>query len=836
MNRQYNNNRGYALVVVLLMMLAMAAIAAGMNRQAGLQARMAANQTRSTQVHLGQIAALEEAAWTLDRNPTWRTSTAGKTFRFNGIDYTRTVLDSSIPGFDDVVTVTVTAPGGLKQLSTSFRLNPQTIISYLIADTENHRIRQVDTSTGMITTFAGNGTSGRGGEGGPATEAQLNNPQGICTDQAGNVYIADTMNHRIIKVDPDGIATRVAGKANDGGYHDGDNGPATSAALNEPTGVAVDGLGNIYIADSKNGCIREVDAASGIITTVAGIPGNNDFSGDGGPATSAELNVPHGIALDGSGNLFIADTGNCMVRKVDAATQYISRVAGSKSGINPRCGYSGDMGQAVNAELSQPSAVYLDISGNIYIADTDNHRIRKVQATGQIITTVAGDGIAAYGGDGGPATSASIQKPKGMWVDQAGSILIADSENHRLRKVSGSSETISTVAGDGTGAYSGDGGLAIDASLQKPHDVCVYKTPAPRYLHISDPCNYQIRKVDLNDGFLTKVAGTFWFGYNGDYIPATIARLNYPFGVHVGPAGNVYIADTYNHRIRRVDRSTGIITTVAGIGVKGFSGDGGPATNANLKYPFSVYLDTYGNIYIADTYNYRIRKVESATGIITTIAGDGHHRFFGDGGPATSASLDMPYDVAVDNEGHIFIADTNNEVIRKVDATTGIIDTVAGQGNSAGYWGDGGPATNARLNGPTGVCVDSAGNICISDSSNNVVRVVDGTTQIITTIAGNGTPGFSGDGGAATQARLGYPEGLWRDSSGDLYIVDTDNCRVRVVDSVTGIITTVAGTIWCGYNGNDLPATNAALNYPSDVSVYEPFSIERVSQIYRPSN
>jgi sugar lactone lactonase YvrE len=822
--------------VILLLMLAMAAIAAGMNRQAGLQARMAANQTRSTQVHLGQIAALEEAAWTLNRNPTWRTSTAGKTFSFNGIDYTRKVLDSSIPGYEDVVTVTVTAPGGLKQLTTSFRLNPQTITFYLIADTENHRLRQVDTSTGIITTFAGTGTSGRSGEGGPATEAQFDNPRGICADQAGNVYIADTMNQRIMKVDPDGIATRVAGKANDGGYHDGDNGPATSAALNEPNGVAVDGLGNIYIADSKNGCIRKVDGTSAVITTVAGIPGSNAYSGDGGPATSAELNEPHGIAVDGSGNLFIADTGNCMIRKVDATTKTISRIAGATSGSSPSCGYSGDMGQATNAELSNPSAVYLDISGHIYIADTDNHRIRKVDATSQIITTVAGDGIAGYGGDGGPATSGSIQKPKGLWVDEAGSLLIADSENHRLRKVSASSETISTVAGDGTADYSGDGGPAIDASLKKPHGVCVYESPAPRYLHISDPSNYQIRKVDLDDSFLTKVAGTFWYGYNGDNRPATTARLNYPFGVHVGPSGNVYIADTYNHRIRRVDRTTGIITTVAGKGAKGFSGDGGPSTNARLKYPFSVYVDTYGNIYIADTYNHRIRKVQSATGIITTVAGDGHHRFKGDGGLATSASLDMPYDVAVDSEGNIFIADTNNEVIRKVDGATGIIDTVAGRGKWPGYWGDGGSATSALLNGPTGVCVDSAGNMCISDSNNNVVRTVDATTQIITTIAGTGTAGFSGDGGAATQARLDYPEGLWRDSSGDLYIVDTDNCRVRMVDSATGIISTVAGTTWCGYNGNDLPATDAALYYPSDVSMYEPFSVERVSQIYRPSN
>jgi sugar lactone lactonase YvrE len=342
--------------------------------------------------------------------------------------------------------------------------------------------------------------------------------------------------------------------------------------------------------------------------------------------------------------------------------------------------------------------------------------------------------------------------------------------------------------------------------------------------------------VDLKEGFLTKAAGTIWAGYNGDNMLATLARLNYPFGVHADASGNLFIADTYNHRIRKVNGKTGIITTVAGNGSKGFSGDGGPATSARLRYPFSLYVDARGNIFIADTYNYRIRKVDGASGIITTVVGDGHKRFKGDGGPATDASIDFVYDVAVDNYGNLYVADTENQVIRKVDATTGIIDTVAGQGKSSGYSGDGGLATNARLNGPTGVGVDSARNIYISDSNNDVVRKVDAASQIINTVAGNGTPGFLGDGGLATQAKLDYPEGLWVDRSGNLFIVDTDNCRIRRVDSTTNIITTIAGTTFCGFNGNNRPATDTALYYPSDISVYEPSSIERLPQIYRQSN
>ena len=299
---------------------------------------------------------------------------------------------------------------------------------------------------------------------------------------------------------------------------------------------------------------------------------------------------------------------------------------------------------------------------------------------------------------------------------------------------------------------------------------------------------------------------------------------------------HLYIADTYNHRIRKVNAKTGIITTVAGTGSKGFSGDGGPATSARLRYPFSVYVDSAGNIYIVDTFNYRIRKVDAQTQIITTVAGDGDAKFRGDGGLAIDASIMKSYDVAVDKEGNIFIADTHSHCIRKVDATTRIIDTVVGQGTKAGFSGDGGLATEALLNTPTGVYVDASGNIFVTDTKNDLVRKVDAITQIINTVAGNGTPGFSGDGGPATQAQLNYPEGVWVDSAGNMFIVDTNNCRIRMVDSTTDIITTVAGTWWCGYNGNNLLATNAALYYPSEISVYEPSSLERLPQIYRLSN
>jgi sugar lactone lactonase YvrE len=585
--------------------------------------------------------------------------------------------------------------------------------------------------------------------------------------------------------------------------------------------------------------IRKVDVSTNKINRVAGATDGQDplcgWSGDGGLATNTRLAKPRGVWVDASGNIYIADTDNNRIRRVDATTKIITTIAGNGGGS-----YTGDNGPATDAELHKPNGVVVDVSGKIYIADTDNDVIRMVydDAGTMRITTVAGNGAGGYSGDDGPATSASLHKPRGLWLDESGNILIADADNNRARLVydDGGTLMITTVAGNGNGDYSGDDGPATLASLKKPHAVCIYEALAPAYLVIADPSNHRIREVNLATGIITKVAGTLWAGYNGDNRSATSARLYYPFGVHVDPSHNTYIADTYNHRIRKVDGKTGIITTVAGIGSKGFSGDGGPATSARLRYPFNVFLDSTGNIYIVDTYNYRIRKVDAATQIITTVVGDGAAKFQGDGGLATDASIRKSYDVALDSAGNLFIADTHNHVIRKVEATTGIITTVVGQGASAGFSGDGGLATDAKLNSPTGVYVDESGNIYAVDTKNDVVRRVDATTNIINIVAGNGTPGFSGDGGLATLAQLDYPEAVWVDSPGNMFIVDTDNCRIRRVDATTGIITTVAGTTYCGYNGNNQPATDAALYYPSEVSVYEPSSLERLPEIYRSSN
>ena len=644
-----------------------------------------------------------------------------------------------------------------------------------IADTYNHRIRKVD-ATGTITTIAGTGELGFRGDGGPAVEAELYNPRGVAVDGAGNLYIADTGNHRIRKVDSSGVITTIAGAryyhAPFGGFR-GDGGPAVEAELYNPLGVAVDGAGNLYIADTGNHRIRKVDA-TGTITTIAGT-GERDFGGDGGPAVRAALYFPSGVAVDGAGNLYIADTYNHRIRKVDA-TGTITTIAGTGERD-----FSGDEGPAVEAELYDPYGVAVDSAGNLYIADTGNHRIRKVDATGTI-TTIAGTGERGFSGDGGPATAAQLAPPLGVAVDSAGNLYIADTSNLRIRKVDATG-TITTIAGTGERDFSGDEGPATTARLTFPRGVAVDGAGG---LYIADTYNHRIRKVDAT-GTITTIAGTGERDFGGDGGPAVRAALYFPSGVAVDGAGNLYIADTYNHRIRKVD-ATGTITTIAGTGERGFGGDEGPATTARLTFPRGVAVDSAGGLYIADTSNHRIRKVD-ATGTITTVAGTGERGFGGDEGPATTARLTFPRGVAVDGAGGLYIADTYNHRIRKVDAT-GTITTVAGTGERR-FGGDGGPAVRAALYFPSGVAVDSAGGLYIADTSNHRIRKVD-ATGTITTIAGTGEFGFSGDEGLAITARLTFPRSVAVDGAGSLYIADTYNHRIRKLTPMTGPVAPVS--------------------------------------------
>ena len=661
--------------------------------------------------------------------------------------------------------------------------------SLFIADYYNNRVRKVDTN-GIIITVSGNGTRSYSGDGGMATNASLNYPSGVVVDGSGNLYIGDSGNNRIRKVDTNGVITTVAGNGLAG--YSGDKGAATKASLDFSygpwTAMALDATGNLFIADFNNSVIRKVDT-KGIITTAAGTPSFIGYAGDGGPATAATFNGLMGLAVDASGDLFIADYNNLVIREVDTKG-IITTVAGTGNYYD-----SGDGGAATNANLSNPLGIVVDASGNLYIADFNSQFIRRVDTNG-IITTVAGNGAGRYFGDGTNATNASLYSPAGLALDASGNLFIADFDNNRVRKIDASG-IITSVAGNGSGGYFGDGGAATAAGLFLPSGVTV---DSSGNLFIADFDNNRVRQVDTN-GIITTVAGNGFDRfpgdgilaqlvsgggpvYSGDAEAATKALLWSPAGVGVDGLGELFIADESNQRIRKVDTS-GIITTVAGGGPHlgfHFAGDGGPATNAVLSAAAGVALDGFGDLFIADYYNNRIRKVDT-NGIITTVAGHGatslnSGSFSGDGGPATNANLNLPTGVATDALGDLLIADFQNNRIRKVDVH-GIISTVAGNGSFA-YSGDGGAAVKAALKSPEGVALDTSGNLFIADSQNHRVRKVD-TNGIISTVAGNGTAGVFGDGGAGTNANLNVPIGVAVDAFGNLFIADSYNNRIREV-------------------------------------------------------
>ena len=628
-----------------------------------------------------------------------------------------------------------------------------------IADKINEVVRKVGTN-GFSKIIAGTGLMGFSGDGGTATNAWLNFPSAVAVDTNGNLFIADTFNYRIRKVDTNGTITTVAGNGSSFSPY-GDGGAATNAALPTPTSVALDGSGNLYIADSQNHTIRKVDTF-GNISTVAGINSAlGSFSGDNFSAKSAHLNAPSSVAVDKAGNLFIADTFNYRIRKVTAATQNISTIAG-----NGTAGYAGDGGSATSAKISAAYGIAADTHGNVFVADAGNQVIRKI--TNGIITTVAGNGVFGYASDGSTATNASLAYPLGVAVDRLGNLFIADSANNMIRKV-GTNGNILTVAG----RWFNEGEPATNACLS-PIGLAL---DSVGNVYVADNANHRIRKVDTNGNVFT-VAGNGMPAFTGNGGPATNASVNNPWGVSVDNAGNLLIADQGNRRIRKVD-TNGTITILAGKGTANFSGDGGAATNAGM-WPQGVAADAFGNCFVLDTPYNRIRKVDT-NGTITTVAGNGNYAYTGDGGPATNAAIAYPISIWAAAGGNLFIAQQSSPCIRKVEVN-GIISTIAGNGTS-GDAGDGGLATNALILAPGGVSTDPAGNIFISDGLAARVRKV-GTTGVITTIAGNGVPGVPVDNVVGNSASLVVPRGTCLDRNGNLYIADVGSGRIRKLSYV----------------------------------------------------
>jgi len=612
------------------------------------------------------------------------------------------------------------------------------------------------------------------GDGGAAAKASIDWPFSLARDASGNLYVAEFYGHRIRKVTPSGTITTYAGTGI-GGYN-GDGISANTAELYYPSGITFDPAGNLIVADGGNNRVRSINA-SGIISTIAGT-GVVGYTGNGGPATAAMFNQPWGVTYDSSGNLYITDIGNCVVRIVNTGG-IINAFAG-----NGTCGFGGDGGPATSANLTFPRGM-VKVGGDLYIADTDNYRVRKVNAAG-IITTFAGNGVNGFTGDGGLATDAEIARPRALaFHNQA--LYISNAGKQRVRFVTLSTGIINTYVGSAFG-YDGDGNPLLSSEFTGIAGILFDPTGT---LIIADGGNGRVRKTA--NGVMKTIAG----GAIGDGKIASAGSVVGPEAIAFDKSGNYYIAEANGNRVRKVS-AAGVITTIAGTGVNGSGGDGGLGTAAQLSFPLGVAADSSGNVFIADDFNNVIREVNTS-GIINTFATDVDFSGLGT--------------MAIDGSNNLYVVDQGTCVIWKISPLA-VVTVVAGVEFSCGYNGDNISALTAQLNTPVGVALDSRGNIYIADSSNNRVRKVN-TSGTITTIVGDGNCGFTGDGGLGTSAEVCFPEGVAVTSSGTVYIADTSNLRIRKL--AAGIITTYAGTGISGFNG-DGPALSTNFDDPVAVT------------------
>ncbi len=768
-----------------------------------------------------------------------------------------------VPGISDVVgtppdPVTGTAqtgysgdggPASLAKLNSPYAVTFDAAGNMYVADGNNYAVRRIDTISGVITTVAGNGTSTPVcTDGQKATSCAIGQPFGVAVDAAGNIFISDKNANIVRKVDAStGNIARYAGTGTSGTTYTAD---ALNSNLKGPSDLQLDAAGNLYITNQTGNVVVKVAAIA------AGTPPTHALSkyaatGTGGyldatvnQSSTAKVNNVYGFTFDAAGNMYLADTKNYVIRKVDASgpAGAMTTVVGNYSATAPTVPQPNNVAPR-STGLVYPQRVFADPAGNLYIADSSDYSIRRVDKDFNAITMFAGMQASGYSSNGA-ALASRLRSPFGMAMDSSGNFYFADGNNALIRKIAFNNQfatqnvgsagvtkdlyaqidpTLSaglTVQSFGIGAGFSDfsPGTVTGCTLGANNaaaaicTVPVTFTPtapglrtAPLALVDSTGVSYvtgvfgiaNAPAVAFTPGIMTTLAGAGAAGWTGDGSTATAALLSAPTATAVDGAGNIYVADAANNAVRKI--AGGVITTIAGNGTAGFLGDGSPAVNAQLSNPLGVALDASGNIYIADAGNNRVRMISAQTATISTIAGNGIAGSTGDGSTAKNAELSNPSAVAVDTFGNIFIADTGNNRIREVSG--GNITTVVGDGNAA-YKGDGGAATAAELNGPSALALDAAGNLFIADTQNGAVREVAKNTGVINTI------------GTATS-----PSGVAVDAAGNVYFADSSASLIKVISAATGTASVVAGNGSAGFSGDGAGSLSGALNHATGVTV-----------------
>lgn len=640
--------------------------------------------------------------------------------------------------------------GSTARISNPAGLAADTAGNVYVADTFNHAIRKV-TPEGVVTTLAGKpGTSGNAD--GTGSDARFFYPDKLAVDNAGNLYVSDNENHTIRSVTPAGVVATIAGRAGVAGSANGTN---SAARFNFPEGVAVDSVGNVFVADSGNCTIRKLTpiGTNWVVTTLAGRAGL--YGSVDGTNAAARFNWSQGLAIDGVGNLYVADTDNHTIRKVTpvGTNWVVTTLAGNPSIKDPLGNPIGGYFDGINnsARFSAPKGIAVDIAGNIYVADESNHALRQVTLVGTnwVVTTMAG--LAGNPGTAdGTNSAARFNFPYGVAVDSSGNVYVADLYNDSIRKLlpTGTNWVVSTLAGLG-GVYGSADGPGNSALFRGPSAIVV---DSAGIIFAADQKNHTIRKVTAA-GEVTTIAGLAGYagsvnGTNSD------ARFNSPAGVAVDSTGKVYVIERGNGTIRKATPvgTNWVVTTVA----------------TDFGEPRGLAVDGAGNLYVANSGYHTIDKVSPA-GVVTTMAGAAGS-YGSANGTGTAARFKYPTSVAVDGATNLYVADTGNHTIRKV--TRGkVVTTLAGMVGDAGNAD--GIGNSARFNYPSGIAVDSAGNLYVADAYNNTLRRLKplGTDWAVTTLGG--MSGFYGTAdGTGIGARFGNPSGVAVDGVGNVYVAD----------------------------------------------------------------